>query len=168
MKNAHALSVAALLALAGGCSNSSIDHASANKVMTAALAGTGQAQTMASSTSSTSGGSLDITLTNPNGGTAHVTGTQSNSNGFSLNFDITFSKWTDKADNITLDGTLHETSSFTSTAPFTGSATITGDLSASGSVNAAVDFNLTAAYSPTGIKINGNVGGNSINLTVGL
>jgi hypothetical protein len=155
-----------MLAIAG-C-GSSVDQQSAVKVMSTALTGTGQAQAKLMPASGSSTASYNGTVTNPAGsGSATVSGTATqNGSAWSFVFDITYNHWTDAASNVTIDGALHETANFSSLNPLLGSFSLTGMLTASGAVQAHVDFNLSAVYSTTSIKITGNVGGNSVDETV--
>jgi hypothetical protein len=161
------LGISALLLV--GC-NSGLDQQSATKVMTSALTGTASAQAQFKPTANNTNGSVDVTLTNPAGsGSAHVTGSATQtSNGWNVTFDITFSGWTDLATNVTLDGALHETASFTTMSPFVGDVKLTGNVKASGAVQASVDFDVDASYSPTAVHVDGDVGGASLKLDLGL
>ncbi|MCU1276549.1 MAG: hypothetical protein JWM53_95 [bacterium] len=152
-----------------GCS-SGLDQQSATKVMSSALTGTAQAQTQLKPTTGATSASFDGTIQNPAGsGSAHVTGSASQTaNGWNVAFDITFAQWTDLASNVTLDGALHESASFTTMSPLVGSVKITGNLTASGSVQSAVDFNLAVDYSPTKYQVSGNIGGTTLDASVAL
>ena len=152
-----------------GC-NSGLDQQSATKVMTSALTGTASAQAQFKPTNNNSNASFDGTITNPAGsGSAHVTGTATQAtNGWNVTFDITFTGWTDPAQNVTLDGALHETASFTTMSPFVGDVKITGNVQASGSVQGSVDFNVDASYSPTSVHVDGDVGGASLKIDLGV
>jgi hypothetical protein len=132
--------------------------------MSAALNGTSQAQTKLMSSVTGSSAQLDGDVANPAGsGSAHVTGSaQSGAGGWTSSFDITYAHWLDAASNITLDGSLHESASFTTLSPIVGSAHLTGMLHATGAVQAEVDFDLTVTYSTTGVDISGSIGGNAI------
>jgi hypothetical protein len=153
-----------MLALVGGCSGG-LDQQSAVKVMGAALTGTGAAQQKLMPASMTSAGAtFDGQVQNTAGtGSAQVTGstTQSGS-GWSLTFDIVYNHWTDVGSNVTLDGSLHESASFSTLSPLVGSVKISGALTASGAVQGAVDFDLSANYTATSFQISGNVGGSSV------
>ncbi|MDB4969958.1 MAG: hypothetical protein JWN44_5647 [Myxococcales bacterium] len=155
--------------LVGGCSNN-LDQQSATKVMTSALNGTAAAQVKLKPVAGAGSASFDGDIQNPAGsGSAHVTGSAaSTAAGFSVNFDIAFAHWTDLASNVTLDGSLHEAAAFSTMSPFVGSVKITGDLAATGAVQAAVAFDLALDYSPTKLQVVGNVGGASLNATLGL
>jgi hypothetical protein len=153
-----------LLALAAGCGNS-VDHASAVKVMNSALTGTVTADGQLVKLDWTpSGGHLDVAVTNPVGtGSAEVVGTVTrNGNVTNETVDITFKQWNDPVHHVTLDGVLHETGAFSSPLPLSGDVQLSGALAVSGDVNATVDFDLAGNYSPSGFKISGDVGGNTI------
>jgi hypothetical protein len=149
-----------------GCSPS-VDQQSSVKVMGAALVGTGQAQSQIMSSATASGSQFDAQVTNPAGsGSAHVSGSATSSAGsWTSAFDITYAHWLDAASNITLDGSLHESASFTSLDPIVGTAHLTGMLQASGAVQAEVDFDLSVTYTATGYSVTGSIGGNSINVS---
>jgi hypothetical protein len=153
------------LASAAGC-GSSVDHASAVKVMNSALGGTIAADGQIVKADWTpTGGAVDVTLTNPVGsGSAHVLGTLQHGNGaVSTTLDVTFTKWNDPIAGITLDGALHEAGTFSTVAPLTGDVKLDGALATTGSVAATVDFDLHGSYAPTGFSVSGDVGGNSMN-----
>ena len=161
------LKLVCILALAAaGCGNS-VDHDSAVKVMSSALTGTVAADgQMVSVDWTKSAGKVDITLTNHAGsGTAQLSGTAvRNGNVTTTNVDIAFQNWTDPVANVTLNGSLHESGTFSAPLPLTGDVTVTGALASTGSVNATVDFDLHGTYSPTGFAVKGDVGGNSIDV----
>jgi hypothetical protein len=167
MKLIAPLSLFAFLAV--GC-NSGLDQQSATKVMSSALGGTGAAQTMLKPTSGSANATFNGTIQNPSGsGSAQVSGsTTSSSGGWDMSFDITFAHWADLASNVTIDGALHETASFTTMSPLVGSVKISGHLTATGSVQGAVDFNLDVSYTSTKYQVTGNVGGATLNVTVNL
>jgi hypothetical protein len=159
-----------LVALASGCGNN-VDHASAVKVMNSALSGTiaagGQ---VVSVETNANGGTVDASLTNLlGGGTAHVTGTVThNGNMTTIDVDVTFKDWTDPLAHVTLNGALHEAGTFASPLPTAGDIDLSGALAVTGDVNATVDFDLHGKYSPTGLSVNGDVGGQSIlNVQIG-
>ncbi len=154
-----------VLALVGGCSGG-LDQQSAVKVMGAALVGTGAAQSKLMPASMTGTGTTFNGQVENSGGTgsAQVNGSTTQSgNGWSVTFDILFSKWTDAGSSVTLDGSLHEAATFTSLNPLTGSVKISGALTAAGAVQGTVDFDLSVDYSPSSYKVSGNVGGSSVN-----
>jgi hypothetical protein len=158
----------------GGCS-SKVDHASAQKVMTSALSASATADTnvmgkVTALTWSPNAGQVTISVNNPiAAGTATIVGSASNTNGVvTTNVDISLNHWVDPFENITLDGSLHEAGSFTTGLPLAGSVQLDGALASSGSVNATVDFNLNGSYGPSGVSVNGNVGGNVINGSVSI
>jgi hypothetical protein len=159
------------LALATGCSSPTVDRASATKVMgvavNATISGNGQ---VASANVTPTSAQIDITLNNPAGpGNAHILGNASKANGMvTESVDITFTNWVDVLDNVTLNGMLHESGTFSAPLPLAGNVQIDGALAASGSVNAMVDFNITGAYAPTGFDVSGNVGGNVLNASFGI
>lgn len=155
--------------VAAGCS-SGLDQQSATKVMSSALGGTGAAQAMLKPQSGAANATFDGTIQNPSGsGSAHVSGSTTSSNaGWNMTFDITFAHWNDLASNVTLDGALHETASFSTMSPLVGSVKIAGHLTASGAVQGAVDFDLDVSYTSTKYQVTGNVGGSSLNVTVNL
>ncbi|HWE30071.1 MAG TPA: hypothetical protein VHB97_18805 [Polyangia bacterium] len=163
------LVLASVFVMLAGC-NSGLDQQSAAKVMSSALTGTASAQTQLKPMNGATNASFDGDIQNPAGsGSAHVTGsTTSTSNGWNVTFDITFSHWTDLATNVTLDGALHETASFTTMSPFVGSVAITGSVTASGAVQSSVDFDVDVSYSPTQYQVAGHVGGASVNASVNL
>jgi hypothetical protein len=149
-----------------GCSSPSVDQPSAMKVMTAAMTTTVSADGQVVKADWTpTNGQVDVTLTNPIGnGTAHVTGSASDVNNvITTAVDITFTHWSDVANDVTLDGALHEKGTFTTASPLAGNVEIDGALAASGSVNATVDFDIKGDYGPSGFDVSGNVGGNVIN-----
>ena len=157
-----------LLALAG-CGNS-VDHDSAVKVASSALTVTGNANGQVVQIDTTkNGGQVDIMLTNHAGtGTAHVTGTIArNGNVTTTTVDVTLQNWHDPVENVTLDGTLHEAGTFSALSPIAGDVTVNGALSSTGAVHATVDFDVHGSYSATGFAVNGDVGGNTINIQVG-
>jgi hypothetical protein len=158
----------AVIAIAG-CNNG-MDQQSATKVMSSALIGTGQAQAQFKPTNGQTNASFDGTITNPAGsGSAHVTGSAVDNNGtWTVNFDITYTNWTDLAANVTLNGSLHESASFTTMSPLVGSVKITGDVAATGSVQGTADFDLAVDYSPTKYQVSGHVGGASLDASVNL
>lgn len=169
MRLITAVAALAVIAIAG-CNNG-MDQQSATKVMTSALGGTAAAQMHFNKP--TNGGttaSFDGTITNPAGtGSAHVVGNASDNNGtWTVSFDITFSQWTDLASNVTIDGSLHETASFTAMSPLVGSVKISGDVAATGSVQGTADFDLAVDYSPTKYQVSGHVGGASLDASVNL
>ncbi len=154
-----------LLALAGGCSNNNVDHASAVKVMSSALTGTVAADGQVVTVDWTgSAGHVDVALTNTVGmGSAHVTGSVvHNGNLIDETVDVAFDNWTDPVEHVTLNGTLHEAGTFSAPLPLDGNVSLTGALAASGAVDATVDFDLHGSYSPTSFTVNGDVGGNAI------
>lgn len=158
------LTTLVVLAVASGCS-SNVDHASAQKVMTSALAATVAAdgQVVNANVTPTSA-QVDLTLTNPTGsGSAQIVGAV-NKNGTTITsaVDVTFNQWVDPIANLTLNGSLHEAGTFSSAAPIMGDIKLDGALSVSGSVNAAVDFNIDGSYGPTGLNISGQVGGQAL------
>jgi hypothetical protein len=155
--------------VAAGCSGG-LDQQSATKVMSSALTGTANAQLQLKPTNGATNASFDGQIQNPAGsGSAHVTGAASSTaSGWDVNFDITFDHWTDLASNVTLDGALHESASFTTMSPLVGSVKITGNLTASGAVQSAVGFDLAVDYSPTKYQVKGNVGGASLDASVAL
>lgn len=161
------LGVSALLLV--GC-NSGLDQQSAAKVMASALTGTASAQAQFKPTANNTNANVDVTLTNPAGsGSAHVTGAATQtSNGWNVTFDITFAGWTDLATNVTLDGALHEAASFTTMSPFVGDVKLTGNVKASGAVQGSVDFDVDASYSPTMVHVDGDVGGASLEIDLGV
>jgi hypothetical protein len=158
-----------VLALASGCNNG-LDHASAVKVMNSALTGTHAAEAhVITWNSSPSAGQIDVTLTNPVGGSAHLVGNAAKTaSDLTTTFDLTLTQWVDLENNITLDGALHEAADFSQPLPVNGSVQLTGDLTASGAIKGAVDFDLKGSYSPTGFNVSGQVGGQSISATVSL
>lgn len=158
------LSLACLVGLVG-CSPS-VDQKSAVSIMGAALNGTGQAQSKLMVNTTQTSASYDGDVTNPAGtGTAHVSGSASQSGtGSSATFDIAFSHWLDTASNITIDGSLHESATFTTTSPLVGDAHLSGMLHATGAVTADVDFALTVSYTQTAVQVTGSIGGNTINV----
>src|SRR5437773_1934904 len=139
MKN---ILIASVLALAAAGCNNSLDQQSATKVMGSALTGTVAAQGKLKPVAGATNASFNGDILNPAGsGSAHVSGSATQtSNGWNVNFDITFNHWTDLASNVTLDGSLHEAASFSTMAPLVGSVKITGNVASTGSVQAAVDF----------------------------
>lgn len=159
----------AFVFVAAGC-NSGLDQQSATKVMSSALVGTGSAQMQFKPMNGGSNASFDGTIQNPAGtGSAHVTGAANQTaSGWTVTFDITFSQWTDLATNVTLNGALHESASFTTMSPFVGSVKITGNLAATGAVQSSVDFDLAVDYSPTKYQVSGHVGGASLDASVAL
>lgn len=164
------LVLASLMMVAiGGC-NSGLDQQSAAKVMSSALTGTAAAQAQFKPTTNNSNASFDGDITNPAGtGSAHVTGSATQTaSGWDVKFDITFNQWTDVATNVTLNGGLHETASFTTMSPFVGNVAITGSLAATGAVQSSVDFDVAVDYSPTKYDVVGHVGGASINASINL
>jgi hypothetical protein len=165
------LSIAPLFVLAiAGCSNN-VDHATAQKVMTSALTASATANGKVTGASWTpSAAQVNISVTNPiAAGTATITGSASAANGVvTTNVDITLNHWVDPVENITLDGSLHEAGSFTTGLPLAGSVQIDGAIAASGSVNATVDLTLKGSYGPSGVSVDGSVGGNVINGSVSL
>jgi hypothetical protein len=157
-----------LLVVAAGCNNSTLDHDSAVKVSNSALTATTAANANVM-TNSTGGGHIDVTLTSVGGGTAHVVGTVSKSGDvLSTVLDITFDHWTDVANNVTLDGTLHEDGTFSSPLPLAGTVHLDGDLAASGSVSGTADFDIDGSYSTSGFSVTGHVGGQSIDVTLSI
>jgi hypothetical protein len=140
------------------------------QVMSSALTGTGAAQMQLVPKNGATNASFDGDIQNPAGsGSAHVTGTAtSTGSGWNVSFDITFDHWTDLASNVTLDGALHETASFTTMSPFVGNVSVTGNVAASGAVQASVDFDVAVSYSPTQYQVAGHVGGTSVDATVNL
>lgn len=164
------LTLATLMMVAlAGC-NSGMDQQSATKVMSSALTGTGAAQMQLTPKNGATNATVDADIQNPAGsGSAHVTGTATQTgSGWNVVFDITFSHWTDLATNVTLDGALHESASFTTMSPFVGQVTLTGNVAASGAVQGSVDFDMNVSYSPTQYQVAGHVGGASVNATVNL
>ncbi len=163
------LALASFVIALAGC-NSGLDQQSATKVMSSALVGTSSAQMQLKPMNGAANASFDGDIQNPAGsGSAHVTGTaMSTTNGWNVTFDITFNHWADAASGVTLDGSLHETASFTTTSPFVGAVTVTGTVMASGAVQASVDFDVGVTYSPTQYQVAGHVGGTSVNATVNL
>jgi hypothetical protein len=155
--------------LLGGCS-SSMDQQSATKVMTSALNGTGAAQNHLKPVAGANSANFDGTIQNPAGtGSAHATGSANQTaTGWNVNFDITFAQWSDAGSNVTLDGSLHETATFSTMLPLVGSVKITGDVKASGSVQGDADFDLAVDYSPTKLQVVGDVGGSSLNVNLAL
>ena len=153
----------ALLLGITGCSPS-VDQKSSVQVMGAALQGTSQAQTKLMANITGNSAQLDGDVANPAGtGSAHVTGSaQSGAGGWTSTFDISYTHWTDAASKITLDGSLHESASFTTLDPLVGTAHLSGMLHATGAVQADVDFDLTVTYSATGVDMSGSIGGNAI------
>jgi hypothetical protein len=115
-----------------------------------------------------SGGSIDVTVTNPAGtGSAHLVGTATKTqSALTTAVDITFNKWTDAESKITLDGALHETGTFAEPLPLSGNVELSGALTASGPVSGAVDFDVKGNYSPSGFSVSGNVGGQSVSATL--
>jgi hypothetical protein len=156
------LSFALLLGITG-CSPS-VDQKSSVQVMGAALQGTSQAQAKLMGSVTGNSAQFDGDVTNPAGtGSAHVSGSaQSGASGWNSTFDISYTHWVDAASNITLDGSLHESASFTTLDPLVGSAHLSGTLHATGAVQAEVDFDLTVTYSTTGVDMSGSIGGNAI------
>jgi hypothetical protein len=152
------------------CGNG-VDHASAVKVMTAALtataAGDGQA---ASLDLAATGGHLDVALTNLAGtGSGHVTGTVVRNHGVtSTTVDVELTNWSDPIEHVTLDGSLHEIGSFSSSLPLVGDVQLSGALAATGDVVATVDFDLHGSYSPAGFSVTGEVGGQGMSTSVQL
>jgi hypothetical protein len=153
-----------VFALATGCNNG-LDHDSAVKVASSALDGTVAADVHVMTGN---GGSVDVTIDNVAGtGSAHVTGAVSKTGDMiTTNLDVVFSHWTDSAAKITLDGTLHETGAFSTPVPLSGNVQLTGALSASGAVTGSADFDLTGSYSPGGFSVAGQVGGQSIDVSL--
>ena len=164
------LVLASLMMVAVGGCNSGLDQQSAAKVMSSALTGTATAQAQFKPTTNNSNASFDGDIQNPAGtGSAHVTGSAvQSSSGWDVKFDISFNQWTDLASNVTLNGALHETASFTTMSPFVGNVAITGSLAATGAVQSSVDFDVAVDYSPTRYDVVGHVGGASINASVNL
>jgi hypothetical protein len=154
-----------VFALASGCNNG-LDHDSAVKVASSALNGTVAADVHVMA----GNGSVDVTIDNPNGtGSAHVTGTSTkNGNMLDTKLEVVFTHWTDSAANITLDGSLHEVGTFAAPLPLSGNVQLTGALAASGSVSGSADFDLTGSYSAGGFSVSGQVGGQSIDVSVKL
>jgi len=153
-----------LFALTTGCSNG-VDHASAVKVMSSALTGTVAADGQVVSVDWTpSGGHVDAALTNLAGrGSAQVTGTVVRHGAVtSTTVDVTFEDWTDPLNHVTLNGSLHEAGTFSSPLPLVGDVRLGGALAASGDVVATIDFDLHGSYSPTGLSVTGDVGGQSM------
>lgn len=159
----------AFLALVAGCNNG-LDQQSATKVMSSALTGTGRAQTMLEPKSGQTNATFNGAIQNPSGsGSATVSGTTTQQgSAWQMAFDIAFAQWHDLGTNVTLDGALHESASWTTMSPLVGSVTITGHLQATGAVQGAVDFNLSVSYSATQYVVTGNVGGSTVNVTVTL
>jgi hypothetical protein len=160
-----------LVAMAAGCNNgSSLDHDSAVKVMNSALTGTNAAESRVMISNTSGAGQLDLTVINPAGtGSLHVVGSATDSSGvLTTTLDITFDHWHDAAADITLDGSLHEAGTFASPVPVSGNVKLTGALTASGEVNGTVDFDLTGSYSATGFSVKGDVGGQSLDITLNL
>jgi hypothetical protein len=157
------------LLVVGGCSNN-LDQQSATKVMTSALGGTAAAQVKLKPVAGATSASFDGDIQNPAGsGSAHATGSASSTaNGLVVNFDIKLNQWHDLASDVTLDGSLHEAASFSTVSPFVGSVKITGNLASTGSVQAAVDFDVAVDYTATKLQVVGNVGGASLDATIGL
>jgi hypothetical protein len=155
--------------VAAGCNNG-MDQQSATKVMSSALTGTAAAQAQFKPVTGQSNASVDATIQNPAGtGSAHVTGTAVDNNGtWTVNFDITYTNWSDLAQNVTLNGSLHETATFTTMVPLVGSVKITGDVAATGSVQGSADFDLGVSYSPTQYQVSGHVGGASLDVNVNI
>jgi hypothetical protein len=165
----HILFAGLFMLAAAGCNNS-LDQQSATKVMTSALSGTATAQGKLKPVAGSSNASFDGDITNPAGsGSAHVTGSATQtSGGWTVTFDIKFTQWHDLASNVTIDGELHETASFSTMSPLVGSVKITGNVAATGAVQAAVDFGLDVNYSPTHYQVSGHVGGASMDATINL
>jgi hypothetical protein len=156
------------IALAAGCSNH-VDHDSAVRVMNSALAGTVAADGQVVHVDWTSaGGHVDVALTNPAGtGSAQVVGTVTkNGSTTQESIDVTFNQWHDAIHNVTLDGTLHEAGTFSAPLPLAGDVTLSGAVAASGNVNAMVDFDLMGSYSASGFAVHGDVGGNTIDVSL--
>ena len=153
----------ALLLGITGCAPS-VDQKSSVQVMGAALNGTSQAQAKLMASITGNSAQYDGDVANPAGtGSAHVSGSaQSGAGGWSSTFDISYTHWVDAASNITLDGSLHESASFTTLDPLVGTAHLSGTLHATGAVQADVDFDLTVTYSTTGVDLSGSIGGNAI------
>ena len=164
------LVLASLMMVAVGGCNSGLDQQQATSVMSSALTGTAAAQAQLKPVNGQTNASFDGDIQNPAGtGSAHVSGSATQTaNGWDVKFDITFTKWTDLATNVTLDGGLHETASFTTMSPFVGNVAITGSVVASGAVQSSVDFDVKVDYSPTKYDVSGHVGGASINASVNL
>jgi hypothetical protein len=160
---------AVMLAVMSGCGGgTTLDHDSAVKVMSSALSATASAD--AKVTASSGNGAIDITVTNPKGtGSVHVVGTAAKANGaLSTTLDITFDKWADAETGITLDGALHEDGSLAVPLPVSGNVNLVGNLAASGTVSGSVDFDVKGSYSPSGLNVDGHVGGQSIQITIKL
>jgi hypothetical protein len=167
MRRLNSLGPLLILALAPGCNNS-LDHNQAVQVMGSALTATGTAD--AHVMSSGADAQLDLTITNTHGtGTAHAVGTTTKSGDtVTTTFDVTFSHWTDAESHITLDGSLHESAVFSSPVPLTGTVEVSGALAASGAVNGSVDFDVKGSYSSTGFSVSGQVGGQAIDVMLGV
>ena len=151
-------------ALAAGCGNG-VDHDSAVKVMGSALTATVAADGQVASVDWTAaGGHLDVALTNKAGtGSAQVVGTVVRNGAVtSTTLDIQLKDWTDPVNHVVLNGSLHEVGTFSSPLPLAGDVKIDGALAATGAVVATVDFDLHGSYSPTGLSITGDVGGQSM------
>jgi hypothetical protein len=168
MKSITTFAIVSML-VAAGCNNG-MDQQSATKVMSSALVGTGVAQQQLTPQPGQSNATLDATIQNPAGtGSAHVTGSAVNNNGtWTVNFDITYTNWSDLAQNVTLNGSLHESATFTTMSPLVGSVKITGNVAATGSVSGTADFDLSVDYSPTHYQASGHVGGASLNVDVNI
>jgi hypothetical protein len=141
------------------------------KVTNSALTGIAAAETHVIVTNANpTGGHIDVTLTNIGGtGSAHVVGdVVKNGNVVSTKLDVTFDHWTDAETNITLDGGLHEVGTFSAPLPLSGDVEVTGALAASGSVSGTVDFDVKGSYSASGVSVNGHVGGQSIDVNLGI
>ena len=159
----------ALGACGGSTGGGTLDVSVANGISAATLAACQQAATGAMGTGANgrtvANGRVSGTLTNPNGGTATVTGTQTTA-GTSVNNNLTlvFANWVDKADNITLNGTL------TDAATDTGadySIALTGSLNLTGAVTNPATFNLTYTQTGTCQTETGTLGGVMIIAKVG-
>jgi hypothetical protein len=168
MRSIKVLTIVSMLA-AAGCNNG-MDQQSATKVMSSALLGTGVAQQQLTPQPGQNSATVDATIQNPAGtGSAHVTGSATQTNGsWSVTFDITYTNWSDLAQNVTLNGSLHEAATFTTMAPLVGSVKITGNVAATGSVQGSADFDLAVDYSPTHYQASGHVGGASLNVDVNI
>jgi hypothetical protein len=158
-----------VLAIASGCNNT-LDHDSAVKVTNSALTATAAAETRVMTTNaSPEGAAVDVTLTNPAGGSAHVVGTVTKlGDSVSTKIDITFDHWKDLENNVTLEGSLHEDGTFSSPLPLSGKVRVTGALTASGAVSGVADFDIDGSYSTSGFSVTGHVGGQSIDVTLNI
>lgn len=148
---------------------STLDVSVANGVSAATLAACQQAAMGAMGAGANgltvANGMVSGTLTNPNGGTATVTGTQTTAGTTVTNsLTLVFANWVDKADNITFNGTLTDAASNTGTDY---SFALSGNLNLTGAVTNTATFKLTYSQTGTCQSETGTLGGVMISAKVG-